>query len=300
MIRRDVIREKIIRCGKKGKKAKFIEVDIGPDAFDVRKRNSRHKKQNVSEPKQKLLNDKNSIRYLYQLIKCNFTEDDYRLDLVYKNKFRPKTEKEADSMIRNYIDRVNRAREKQGLGAVRYICVTEYGKRGHIHHHLLISGGLDRDTMEALWCDRKRKGIKERERLGYANCDNLQFTDEGIVGLSIYITKEIRKEQMTEGQMTLEDLIPDSKIKGKRRWMQSKGLIKPWYTVPEKRRYTRRKIEQIVMMPSDCEDVKRFFENKYKGYALDRCEYYYNDFTARWSIYLTMHLKKDYKGENSS
>jgi hypothetical protein len=288
------IMEKVIRCGKYGSKARFIEVDIGPDTRDTRKRNSRQRKKNVSEPKQKILNDKNAIRYLFQLIKANFTEADNKMDLSYKGKFKPKNEDEADNNIRNYIDRVNRARKKLGLPKARYICITEYGRKGgRIHHHLLISGGLDRDLMEALWCDRKRKGVKERERLGYANCDRLQFEKDGIVGLSVYISKDLRKGEMTEGQMTLEDLIPDAKVKGKRRWMQSKGLIKPWYTIPEHPRYTNRRVEKIVNMPPDCEAVREFFEKKYKGYELDTCEYIFNDFTSRWSIYLTMHLKDD-------
>jgi hypothetical protein len=46
-------------------------------------------------------------------------------------------------------------------------------------------------------------------------------------------------------------------------------------------------------MPPDCEAVREFFEKKYKGYELDTCEYSFNDFTSRWSIYLTMHLKDD-------
>ena len=285
------IKEKIIRCGPYGKKAPHIEVEIYPNTEPVVKA-PRRTKNTVSAPKQKLLNDKKSIRYLFQLIKANFTSADLRVDLTYKNKFLPRTEEEMNKRIENYIDRVNRARAKAGLPKAKYICVNEYGKRnGRIHHHMLISGGLDRDVMEQLWCDRKRKGVKERESLGYINCDRLQFNQDGIEGLSIYITKDMRKEEVTEGQLSIEDIMP-SGLKGKRHWKQSKGLTKPWYKPPSDKAYTRKKVLDIVHnYTPDSEDLKKYFERKYKGYALDKCYYEWNEYLGMWSISLRMHLK---------
>lgn len=283
------IREKIIRCERRGKKARYIEVDIGPEYDPFPKRNSRERTGKISEPKQKLLNDKNAIRYLYQLIKANFNENDLRLDLTYKNKYLPKSEKDAVTAIRNYLQRVDRQRAKAGLSKAKYIVITEYGKKHRrIHHHVLISGGLDRDMMESLWCDRKRRGKDERESLGYANCDRLQFESEGIKGLMIYITKDM-KPDIAEGQMTIEDLTK-TQTKGKRRWMQSQGLIKPWYSIPQRRRYTKRKLEQLVKVPADSEYIRSYFRSKYPGYELDSCRYEYNEFVGEWSIYIQMHL----------
>lgn len=286
------IREKIIRCSKRGKKAKYIEVDIGPEYDTTALRNCREPKKNVSVPKQKALNDKRAIRYLFQLIKTNFTSNDYRLDLTYKNKFLPKTEEEANKNIRNYLARVDRSRAKEGLGKAKYIVITEYGKKHRrIHHHVLIEGGLDRDLMEQLWCDRKRKDTDKRESLGYVNCDRLQFNDDGIQGLMIYISKDLINDEVAAGQMTLDDLYKTNNTKGKRRWMQSKGLIKPWCSIPQRHRYTKRKLEKLVKIPSTSMEIRNFFEHKYPGYKLDSCEYEFNDFTAEWSIYLKMHLK---------
>lgn len=294
MRRRDegAIREKIIRCGPYGKKAPFIEVEIYPNTEPVI-RMPRRGKQNVSAPKQKTLNDKRAIRYLFQLIKTNFTSKDLRIDLSYANKFLPKSEKEMLQMITNYIDRVNRARAKKGLKKAQYICVNEYGKKnGRIHHHLLISGGLDRDEMEALWCDRKRKGRTEREALGYANCDRLQFNQDGIEGLSIYITKDMRREEVTEGQISIDDLLGVKDQKGKKHWLQSKGLKKPWHKPPSDKAYSRKKVLDIVNHHApDSQAVKQIFERKYKGYALDKCYYEWNEYLGMWSISLRMHLK---------
>lgn len=290
---RGAIKEKVIRCGPYGRKAPHIEVEIYPNTEPFDWTPGRRKKQNVSAPKQKMLNDKRSIRYLFQLIKSNFNSNDFRLDLTYKNKFLPKTEEEIGKMIHNYVKRVNRERAKQGLGKAKYICINEYGKKnGRVHHHLLISGGIDRDIMESLWCDRQRKGRKERERLGYANCDRLQFNEEGIEGLAIYITKDMKHEEVTEGQMTLEDMLPNQKLKGKRHWMQSKGLVKPWHTPPSDKAYSRKRVLQIVNTHApDSDAVKHIFEHKYKGYALDKCYYEWNEYLGMWSISLRMHLK---------
>ncbi|MBE5875672.1 MAG: hypothetical protein E7290_02140 [Lachnospiraceae bacterium] len=285
------VREKVIRCGRYGRKCDYIEVDIVPNIDNGRHKRSRRRKRNVSAPKQKSLNTKRAIRYLYQLIKSNFTDEDYRIDLTYSNKFRPRSEEEATRRVKNFVDRVNRERLKRGLPKAAYICIHEYGKKnGRIHHHMLISGGLDRQLMEALWCDRKRAGQAKRERLGTVNCDNLQFTDEGIEGLFRYITKDMRQEQLTEGQLTLEDLFSEKKVKGKRRWMQSKGLVRPWSMPPNDYKYSRRDVEKIVSMPPDCENVRKIFERIYDGYALDRCRYEFNEYLGRWSIYLSMHL----------
>ena len=285
------IREKVIRCGPYGKKAPFIEVEIYPNTEPFIKM-PRRMKYTVSAPKQKTFNDKRAIRYLFQLIKTNFTSKDFRIDLSYSNKFKPRTEKEMLNMIRNYIERINRKRAKRGLKEADYICVNEYGKKnGRIHHHLLISGGLDRDEMEALWCDRKRKGKKEREPLGYANCDRLQFNQDGIEGLSIYITKDMRQEEVTEGQISIDDLLGIKK-KGKRKWMQSKGLKKPWFTAPSDKEYSRKKVLEIVNRHApDSQAVKSIFEHKYKGYCLDKCYYLWNENLGMWSISLRMHLK---------
>lgn len=284
------IREKIIRLGRYGQKSQFIEVDIIPNIDIGRSRGrTRRKRRFESEPKQKALNTKRAIRYLFQLIKCNFTSEDYRLELTYSEKFLPESEEKAIRMVKNYIDRVNREREKVGLSKAKYICIHEYGKKNNrMHHHMLISGGLDRDKMEALWCDRLRKGQKERERLGYVNCDRLQFDKSGIEGLSFYITKDM-KNYRTDGQLTLEELMGE-KPKGKRRWMQSRGLIRPWSFPPNDFKYSKKNVEDIVKMPSDCENVKRLFERIYRGYELDKCQYEYNEYLGQWSIYLKMHL----------
>ena len=154
---------------------------------------------------------------------------------------------------------------------------------------MLINGGLDRDTVENLWRAKRRKGEKEGEKIGICNADRLQFDNKGIEGLTNYLLKDQSKDKAAEGQVTLEDLL-EKDPEGRKRWKQSNNLVKPWYRKPSKHAYTKRAVEKLVKMPPDSEEVKFFFERRYKDYALDECKYEYNEYTATWGIYLKMHL----------
>ncbi|MDE6055348.1 MAG: hypothetical protein K2G55_16680, partial [Lachnospiraceae bacterium] len=77
----------------------------------------------------------------------------------------------------------------------------------------------------------------------------------------------------------------------RRRWRQSKNLIQPHEKIND-HAYSRRDIIRLIRQPADSEDTKKFFEGRYKGYALDTCRYEYNSVTGTWSIYLTMHQKR--------
>ena len=48
---------------------------------------------------------------------------------------------------------------------------------GRCHHHVILSGGIDRDRIEALWGQ------------GYANSKRLQFGQKGVAGLACYMVK---------------------------------------------------------------------------------------------------------------
>ena len=175
---RSFIREKKIYCGKQ-----YREVDIFSytDAqCRAVKRGTRSKKIKESEPKQKNLNDKNARRYFTQTAELNFGCDPEALHVsaTYSNKYLPETVEEAEREVRNYLRRVQYERKKEGLPPLKYIAVTERGKRGgRYHHHITVNGGIDRDTLESMW------------EYGYANSRRLQFTEDGLAGLGNYIVK---------------------------------------------------------------------------------------------------------------
>ena len=120
----------------------------------------------------------------------------------------PESPEEAQRLLRNYIRRVQRARKKQGLPPLKYIAVTEKGsKNGRYHHHVTLSGGMDRDELEKLW------------GLGYANSRRLQFTESGLAGLGHYIVKSPLYTRAWNASKNLIDPEPktrDGRISGRR------------------------------------------------------------------------------------
>jgi len=162
-------RESVYVCGD------YMDGDIYPVFQAPGKRRSRCKP--TSEIQQKL-NQKNAEKKLTRLVHSNFTEDDIALHLTYRHGEEPQTEEEAQHILSNYIRRLKRRYAKLGM-ELKYISCTEYGKTsGRVHHHVILSGGLDRDTIEKVW------------GLGYANSKRLQFNESGVTGLAHYIVKD--------------------------------------------------------------------------------------------------------------
>lgn len=293
-----MVRQKIIHCGR-GTKTYYREIDIHMGKRGQGRKGQRGPKIMKSLPKQERLNFKNSQRHLHQLCKCYFMGYDYRLDLTYNDKWLPDSLEMGQKLVDSYLRKVNARRKKKGLSPARWICVDEgFDGHGRPHHHLLISGGLDRDTMESLWYTGRGKNAGS---LGMASTETLKFNSEGIEGLVKYITKQALKDYKsrgTEGQLSLADLDKDvaeedivSPSSGsRRRWRQSKNLIQPHEKIND-HAYSRKDIIRLVRQPADCEDTKKYYENKYKGYVLDTCRNEYNEVTGTWSIYLTMHRK---------
>ncbi len=291
-----MVRQKIVHCGR-GTKTYYREVDIIMGKKTPGQRGAKKKR---SLPKQERLNFKNSVRHLNQVCKSSFTGYDYREDLTYDDAWLPSTLEQGQKYVDSYLRKVNDRRKKKGLPPARWICVDEgFDGCGRPHHHLLISGGLDRDTMESLWYTGRGKNA---ETLGMASTETLKFNNGGIEGLVKYITKRALKDYRdgrTEGQLSLADLdgtqvaagdIVSPASGGRRRWRQSRNLIQPHERTND-HAYSRRDIIRLIRQPADCEDTRKFFETKYKGYALDTCRYAYNDVTGTWNIYLTMHRK---------
>lgn len=156
-----------VRCGE------YLEVDIYPVFQRPGVRRSRSK---PTRAVQKRLNQKNAERKLMRLLRLNFSSADVALHLTYGTP--PATEEEGARDLRNFLRRVKRLRQKQGLGEMRYITHTERGeKSGRIHHHVILTGGIDRDTLEQLWGK------------GYANTKRLRAQEDGLRSLSKYLCK---------------------------------------------------------------------------------------------------------------
>lgn len=273
MKRKCFIRAKTIHCGITG----YKEIDIIPrtDLQDIAVRGKR-KRISVSRPAQDNLNDKNSKRYLRQLVNGNFTEEGYHASATYKNKFLPETVEDAEREVGNFIKRIKRRIKKDGLGELKFVLVTEYNfsktndeKPVRIHHHIIMSGNLERDIIEDLWCRKRKKGEKKGERLGTINVDRLQLDENGLEALCEYITKT---------------------KKSKKRWSSSRNLIRPYITKNDSK-FGKRDIERLSKSNSLKEDIQK----KYPELDIVEVEKEYYDETG-WHIYVKAWDKKRRKG----
>lgn len=262
---KNVVREKKIYCGN------YMEVDIYNHTMLTTMRKGRAKKEKVSAPKQKNLNDKNAKRYFIQLVNTNFSDDDLHVTVTYAKV--PESVEEAEKEVTNYLRRISHRRKREGLPPLKYVLVTEHNtgknreKPTRIHHHIIMNGGLDRDVIEDLWRKPRKKGEKEGERIGYANADRLKPNDYGLEALSRYLMKN-----------------PN----GKKRWSSSQNLEKPEYRFNDFK-YSKRQVEKIVR---DEIDNQHYWKKKYPEWDVTKVKPVYNDITG-WSIYLKLRKARE-------
>ena len=152
---------------------------IEGDLYPVFQRpGQRRKKSRPTSAIQARLNERNAARKLTRLIHENFSESDLTLHLTYRPGELPEDEEAAKKDVRNFLRRMKRKYRAAGI-EMKYIYVTERGtKSGRVHHHLILTGGVDRDELEKLWGK------------GYANSKRLQLEDEGAAPLAKYVTKD--------------------------------------------------------------------------------------------------------------
>lgn len=216
-----------------------------------------------SSEAQERLNEENSFKYVDRLAHTNFGPGDLSLDLTYA--VQPATPEEAQRYIQNFFRRLKKHYKAAGI-EMKYIYVTERGlKNGRFHHHVIINGGVDRDTIESVW--------HVKDYAGFANCDRLQFGPTGIAGKIAYITGKKNEKR-------------EEKKCGFRRWSSSKNLVR---LEPKKSdsRFTNRTAEELF---SDC-DNRQAWERLYPDYFFAECDkVYYNPVNGGY--YLTARMYK--------
>lgn len=209
-------REKKIFCGE------ICEVEIYPVFEQPRCRKNKYR---PSREAQKKLNEKNKKKKLRRMLNANFCEKDIEIHLTYRDGDQPEDYEMAIKNARNYIRRVRRLYKAEKI-EMKYIIVTEQGKNKRWHHHITISGGIDRDTLEGMWGK------------GRANSRRLQPDENGFAALANYIAKEST---------------------GKRGWIGSKNLKKPKETKNDNK-ISKRTAGKIAKMSR--EEIERL----YKGF----------------------------------
>ena len=212
------------------------------------------KKVRPTEEAQRKLNDKNAQRRLIRLAECNFGEEDYYFTGTIEGEL--PTVEGTQKIMRAFLRRWKRAREKLGLKSHKYIYVIEGHDDGdrkkRVHVHAILEGGLDRKVVKAMW------------DCGRARCDELDKSGkDGLIPLARYLSKDPR---------------------GKRRWSASKGLKQPVVRTAE-RKVTAKKAMRIA---EDSAGRAAALEKLYPGYELVEMEVRSNPYIAGVYIYAVM------------
>ncbi len=245
---RCLYREKRFYCGD------YLEVDIYP-VFEYQR--GRSKKRKPTSETQKKLNQRNAERKLIRLLNTNFTKRDIRFDLTYSDENYPDTPQDAQRELQNFLRRVKRYRKRHEMPDLKYVAVTEIGKRtARVHHHIVMSGGIDINTLADIW------------GRGYTTAKPLQFNEHGIVGIAKYLIKD--------------------PILGKR-WCASRNLEQPKESQRDGR-ITQRKVREFHDSGSDNREE---IEQLYEGYSLADVHPLYNDVNGGY--YLTVRMYKNPK-----
>ena len=216
----------------------------------------------VTKEAQRNLNARNARKHLSRKLNANFTDADLSVTLTYGEGEVPDIDG-ARTDMRNYIKRIKRARAKRGLPPPKYIYVIEYGegdgRRKRVHHHLIISGGMERDEVEALW------------RKGRVNADRLKADAYGYEALARYLLKE-KRARSAEGQ-------------GKC-YSCSRNLKDPTITISD----TKLSKRQAQRLAEDVESsAPEIFGRLYPAYEYNDCRVARSDFVAGVYVYARLH-----------
>lgn len=111
------------------------------------KRSENHKKTSEEQEKVNLRKD---IRRLTLQLNENFQYGDYHLVLSYAPDHRPATPEEAKRDREKFLRRL-RKQYKKNESELKYIIVTEFGKKGALHHHLVINAGVPTRQIQDCW-----------------------------------------------------------------------------------------------------------------------------------------------------
>ena len=277
-------RKKIVYALKEITAGDQFEIEIYPQfkSMDEVPEAGRRIKRDNSKA-QKNLNDKNARKYVERLINQNFSNRDIWMTLTYDNEHLP-PDGDIDVAIKNmqkFIRRVNYQRKKRGLPNAKYVYVTEYSQNADIrwHHHIVMDGDMDMETVEACWQQSSRNEIRR-----------LQKDEYGLSGMAKYLVKE--KER----------------IKSEKRWNSSQGLQDPDIRVVHSKRPAAggnyKQISTFVDgMVKNRNTIPEVLKQWYPNFDFTDANVYYNDFNCMFYIHARLRKRRieyESKGKDTS
>lgn len=220
-------------CGKSYATAPYMEVDLYPVTPKQHKASRRAKRKEASTLAQQTYNDNRAKRYHVQLVNANFGKGDFSWTGTYDDDHHPEPgdTAKADRDLTNYIKRLYRWCDKNGVQRPKWVAATEYCTMqedgtacGRHHHHAIIqhTDGLTRDVLEQLWADKAGQ-------IGFTRCEYLDVDHGSVESLVRYISKNKRCA---------------------RSWRQSRGLEKPKTPPPNDTKWSRKKLDEASIFKS--------------------------------------------------
>ena len=223
------------------KAGRMLEINCYPLLGRSQEAKAREALRNRTPQEVQRANARRAERRIARLVNANFDRGDYHITLTYAGDAPGYDRAKRD--VANYIRRVNRARERAGLPACKYIYAVEdvaEGRQVRTHTHLILSGGLPRERMEKLWGK------------GYANTLALEPDERGLEGIAKYLIKA---------------------QSGRKRWIPSRNLKKP----RERKSDMKLSGAKVKRIAADAENLaKEVLEKAYPGHVLVACR-------VRWS-----------------
>lgn len=205
----------------------------------------RAEKVNKTTEQQQRCNERRAKKKLRRLINANFGPGDYHINLNYAKELRPSDKKEMRENIQRFLRNLRKEYKKQGK-ELKYIHVMEIGKKGAMHHHLILNR-LDVEIIRQTW----KKG---RVHI-YPLDDSGQYAQ-----LASYLIKYSSKALKS----------PDE-LQGKR-WDSSRNLTKP---------VIKKKVVTANSFRAEPKALKGYYIDKesIKNYISDETGYQYMEYT---------------------
>lgn len=273
-MRKSFVREKRIEAGN------FLDVKIYTRTWEQEKvcKEKRVRRKPMTEPAQKIGNEKARRKYGKLLLYANFGEGDYYATGTFRKESLPKSPKDGKRVLENYLGKLKRLYKSHGL-ELKYMMFTEYDytegegfKNKRFHVHLVLNAGVDRDEIEN--CFSKGRGKKA---IPYGRMQVKRITPDGDGSNETLFNYLTWQEKNINGKW----------MKGVKRWSSSKNLSKPMITTNDNA-WSQKKLFAIGKSSDSGEELllKRFPE--YQIVEMPKADYFED---SGWHIHVKL-IKK--------
>jgi hypothetical protein len=240
-----------------------LEAEVYPIFGRGMEQAARREKLNLTRERQAQLNTRRAKRKLVLLMEANFSYDkDVHVTLTYAGS-EPSLER-CRKDVRNFLLRVKRRREKQGLEELKYIYSIGHDAGQRIHVHMVTNGGISRDELEKMWGK------------GYANTIRLQKQGGGLQGMANYLYRQNEKAR------------DNGERQGCHMWSGSRNLRQPKEHVSDTKISNRKVKKAALDFGAAGKDI---LEKTYPGYTLESWQVLFSDVVD--GVYIRAVMRKE-------